>query len=127
MGRGQSRTTLTPKTRRDRMSGMSAQQTLPSEIAAQSQTLAQLCQRYGVRRLELFGSATGARFDPARSDLLVEFGAPGRLTPFEQYFGFKESVEALFGRPVDLVLDGAPRNPWFLSALNASRRLLYAA
>ena len=27
-----------------------------------------LCERYGVAQLELFGSATGATFDPASSD-----------------------------------------------------------
>jgi predicted nucleotidyltransferase len=28
-----------------------------------------LCRRYGVRRLELFGSATTGAFDPQRSDV----------------------------------------------------------
>lgn len=85
--------------------------------------------RFGVRRLDLFGSAAVGPFDPAHSDLdfLVEFDAAPRLTPFEQYFGFKESLERLFGRAVDLVMAGAPQNPYFLKSLNESRRLLYAA
>ena len=39
----------------------------------------------------------------------------------------EESLEALFGRAVDLVMAGAPQNSYFLKSLNESRRLLYAA
>ena len=61
--------------------------------------------RYGVRRLELFGSATTVGFDASRSDLdfLVEFLPlePGQYA--NAYFGLKEDLEALFDRDVDLV------------------------
>lgn len=102
---------------------------LAGEIEARRADIAHLCAQFGVRRLELFGSASTGAFDRARSDLdfLVEFGAAPRLTPFEQYFGLKESFERLFGREVDLVMAGAPQNPYFLKSLNESRRLLYAA
>lgn len=88
----------------------------------------ELCRRYGVARLELFGSAAGDTFDPQRSDLdfLVEFDAdPLRL--FDRYFGLKESLEALYGRRVDLVTAGSLRNRYFIEAVNQSRRLVYAA
>jgi predicted nucleotidyltransferase len=51
-----------------------------SIIQDQREELAEICSRYAVRKLELFGSATTDRFDPAASDLdfLVEF-EPGRL------------------------------------------------
>ena len=87
-----------------------------------------LCQRYGVRRLELFGSATTEKFDPARSDLdfLLEFDSnPANL--FNRYFGLKESLEALCGREVDLVTVGAMRNPYFIESVNKTRQLVYAA
>ena len=66
--------------------------------------IAELCHRYGVRRLELFGSATTDAFDPRTSDFdfLLDFKAsPSNL--FDRYFGLKESLEALYGREVDLV------------------------
>jgi uncharacterized protein len=97
-------------------------------MGANSQALAGLCGRYGVRRLELFGSAATGSFDPERSDLdfLVEFDAdPTRL--FDRYFGLKESLEALFGRKVDLVTVGALQNPYFIESVNATRQVLYAA
>lgn len=97
-------------------------------IEARRAEIARSCSQFSVRRLELFGSAAAGEFDPARSDFdfLVEFDPSPSLTPFEQYFGLKESLEALLGRPVDLVMAGAPQNPYFLHSLNESRRLLYA-
>jgi uncharacterized protein len=88
----------------------------------------ELCARYRVRRLELFGSATTTRFDPARSDLdfLVEFDELGHGY-FDTYFGLLESLEELFGLPVDLVMTRAVKNPFFLEGIRDSRTLLYAA
>jgi predicted nucleotidyltransferase len=61
-----------------------------AEISAHRQELEDLCRRFHVRRLDLFGSATGNDFDPARSDLdfLVEFDrrAPEALS-FDTFFG----------------------------------------
>ena len=88
-----------------------------------------LCERYGVRRLELFGSAVGERFDPQRSDLdfLVTFQPVAGLGLAEQYFGLKDELERLFSRPVDLVELDAVDNPYFLEAIQTERQLLYAA
>ena len=88
----------------------------------------ELCRRYGVARLELFGSAAGDGFDPQRSDLdfLVEFDADSSRL-FDRYFGLKESLEALYGRPVDLVAAGSLQNPYFIEAVNKTRRVVYAA
>jgi predicted nucleotidyltransferase len=90
--------------------------------------LRELCRRFGVARLELFGSATTDAFDPERSDLdfLVDFDAnPADL--FKRYFGLKETLEALYGREVDLVMMGAMANPYFIEAVNKTRQLVYAA
>jgi predicted nucleotidyltransferase len=49
----------------------------------------QLCRRYEVRRLELFGSAARGEFDPRHSDLdfPVLSERPGKLPPDDRYFG----------------------------------------
>jgi uncharacterized protein len=90
--------------------------------------LRRLCERFRVRRLELFGSATSPGFDPASSDpdFLVEFEDLGHGY-FDAYFGLLESLEDLFRRPVDLVMSRAVKNRFFLEAIQASRTLLYAA
>jgi len=91
--------------------------------------LAALCRRYGVRRLELFGSAATGLERPGESDLdfLVEFDPlpPGGYA--DAYFGLLESLEALYARPVDLVVVSAIRNPFFLQSVEETRTLLYAA
>ncbi len=79
-----------------------------AEIEKRRSELIALCRRYGVARLEVFGSASRATdFDPTMSDvdLLVEFEpAKQGLAP---YLDFTDAVEPLFGRPVDLVERGA--------------------
>lgn len=100
---------------------------MASILAPHLDEIPDLCRRYGVARLELFGSATTDAFDPERSDLdfLVEFDAnPAGL--FDRYFGLKESLEALYGRSVDLVTLASLRNPYFIDAVNKTRRLVYA-
>lgn len=87
------------------------------------------CRRRAVRQLELFGSAARDDFDPASSDLdfLVEFDASTTLPALDQYFGLKEELEALFGRPVDLIMPRAVRNPYVRAEIERDRLLLYAA
>ena len=88
-----------------------------------------LCRRYRVRRLELFGSAASGQDRPGESDLdlLVEFETlpPGGYA--DAYFGLRESLEALFGRPVDLVVASAIKNPYFRQSVERTKTLLYAA
>ncbi|HEX3521427.1 MAG TPA: nucleotidyltransferase family protein [Stellaceae bacterium] len=88
-----------------------------------------LCRRFHVRRLDLFGSAARGDFDPARSDidLLVEFRRSAPPHPFDAYFGLKEALEELFGRPVDLVEAGAVRNPYLKASIDGSRELVFEA
>jgi predicted nucleotidyltransferase len=95
------------------------------------EALAALCLSYGVRRLEVFGSAaTNDRFDPERSDLdfIVDF-APGQdMGPWlKHYFDFKAALEGLFQRRVDLVMGSALKNPLLLREVSRTRATLYAA
>ena len=91
--------------------------------------VADLCRRKQVRRLEIFGSAARDDFDPSHSDLdfLVEFEPKSSLRGLDAYFGLKEELESLFGRPVDLVMPDAVRNPYVRAGIDRSRQLLYAA
>jgi len=97
-------------------------------IEAKREQLHELCIRYAVRRLELFGSAVRGDMT-AQSDLdfLVEFGDIADGAHADHYFGLLFALEALFGRPVDLVMTEAVENPYFLAGVNRSRTVLYAA
>jgi len=91
--------------------------------------LAALCQRFKVRRLELFGSGATDRFDPRRSDLdfLVEFQRLRAGERGSSYFGLLAALRSLLGRPVDLVEPEAVSNPYFMKGIQQSRMLLYEA
>lgn len=91
--------------------------------------LVAICNRRGVRRLALFGSAASGPFDPASSDLdfLVEFQPLRPTQHADQYFGLQEDLERLFGLPVELVEPGPIRNPYFRQAIEKTQVLLYAA
>lgn len=93
------------------------------------EAVAQVCQRHDVHSLEVFGSATGDEFDPSRSDidLIVKFSHRAGPALFEHYFGLKQQLEAVFNRPVDLVMEGALRNPHFIQAVNRTRESIYAS
>ncbi len=88
-----------------------------------------LCRRYGVQRLELFGSAAAGREEPGESDLdfLVEFHSLPAGGHADAFFGLRESLETLYGRPVDLVVASAIRNPYFRQSVERTKTLLYAA
>lgn len=97
-------------------------------LEASRQELTQLCQRYGVRRLELFGSATRSDFDRETSDLdfLVDFHDMQPAAYADAYFGLLEALTQLFRRPVDLVTIRSVKNPYFLQGIAETRTVLYA-
>jgi predicted nucleotidyltransferase len=91
--------------------------------------IAAICQRYRIRRLDVFGSAARADdfdADSSDADFLVEF-APDTTVGLGNFFGAKTDLEALLGRGVDLVESGAVRNPFVLASINRSREPVYAA
>lgn len=89
-----------------------------------------LCREFGVTSLELFGSAATGEFDPERSDVdfIVDYPPDYEFGPWlTRHFDFQERLADVLGRPVDLVMASAMRNPRFIESVNESRRLLYAA
>ena len=98
-------------------------------IAQHRHGIAVICQRFHVRRLQVFGSAARADdFNPVTSDVdfLIEF-AEGATPGLKDFFGAKTALEHLLGRSVDLVEPGAVRNPYVLASINRHREAVYAA
>ncbi len=101
-----------------------------SLLKIKSAELADLCRTHRVARLEVFGSAAGDSFDPRHSDIdfLVEFERDVDMGPWlARYFDLREDLSRLVGRPVDLVMISAMKNPYFVREVNRTRELLYAA
>ena len=91
------------------------------------QALVEVCQRHGVRRLSAFGSAARGQPDPRDIDLIVDIAAPTPSAYADRYLMLKEDLEALFGKPVDLVTEGSLANPYFRRRVEAEKALLFKA
>jgi len=91
--------------------------------------VADLCRSTGARRLDVFGSAVRADFDPVRSDLdfLVEFDDVPPAAYAQAFFNLKAGLEALFKRPVDLLTPSSLANPFFRRRVSSERQTLYAS
>jgi predicted nucleotidyltransferase len=85
--------------------GRGGEETVQPDIDENRDALAVICRRYGVARLEVFGSAArDAGFDPDRSDIdfLVTF-EPRVRNDLATFGDLKDALEQLLKRPVDLV------------------------
>ncbi len=103
---------------------------LPALIAANLDGIRALCVRYGVERLDVFGSITTDEFDPETSDVdfLVSYKSAVDLGPWlDEHLALKADLESLLGRDVDLIFDSPRRNPIFNRNVTETRRPVYAA
>ena len=87
--------------------------------------LAEICDRYGIAELEVFGSSARGTAGPASDvDILYTVRAGRRLG--WEIEDLADELSALLGRPVDLVSRRA-LHPLLRPAVLAEARTLYAA
>jgi len=91
--------------------------------------IATLCRDYGVKRLEVFGSALRDDFDISHSDIdvVVEFDSKAPGSGLHRYFDLKAQLEGLLGRPVDIVELQAMENSRLKRIIERTKVPLYAA
>ena len=88
--------------------------------------LKRLCTMYNVEKMYLFGSALNSNFNKESDvDFLVKFKVIELSKYFDNYMDFKEKLENLFGREVDLVEEQTLRNPILINSINKSKELIY--
>ena len=95
-------------------------------IFPSSEVLAQLCRRWRIAELALFGSvARGTAKADSDVDLLVtcEPNAPWSTLDLVD---LREELVSVFGRPVDLIEERAIRNPYRKTAILRDKSVLYA-
>ena len=96
-----------------------------TEIAFPLHKIAELCRRYHVRELAVFGSAARGEVRPESDiDLLVEFDPDARVGLID-YASLMLDLTSLLGRNVDLVDKGGLK-PLIRSDILAEARTLYA-
>jgi predicted nucleotidyltransferase len=92
--------------------------------------LQNLCRRFNVKRLDVFGSALSERtFDQNRSDIdfLVEFEPMDAIRHAKAYFGLLQTLQDMLSCNIDLIEIKAVQNPYLLDSINKSRSQIYAA
>jgi predicted nucleotidyltransferase len=89
-------------------------------------TLIGLCKRHKVKELYIFGSILTPKFnDSSDVDFLVQFDNVDILEYADNYFDFKEKLEKLLDRDIDLLENQAIRNPIFRKVLDRDKKLVY--
>src|SRR5260370_17683708 len=95
-------------------------------IQVDSAALAELCRRYGVKELSVFGSAARGEMVPESDvDIMVEF-EPGVRTGLIQFESLVEALESLVGRRVDLVTRRGLK-PWLRPQVLTHPRSIHPA
>jgi predicted nucleotidyltransferase len=88
--------------------------------------LFELCDRHKVKELYLFGSILTELFiDSSDIDVLVQFSDIELEKYFDNYMDFKEQLELLFEREIDLIENQAIRNPIFRRVVDREKKLVY--
>ena len=88
--------------------------------------IAELCEKYNVRKLFAFGSVLTDRFNyESDIDLIVDFNKPAIEDIFQTYFDFKYSLEDVFGRKVDLLEEQPIRNSYLCKNIEDTKTLIY--
>ena len=95
-------------------------------IDENKEKLIELCDKHSVKELNLFGSILTDRFiDSSDIDILVPFSEVELEKYFDNYMDFKEQLELLFKRQVDLIENQAIRNPIFRKVIDREKQLVY--
>jgi predicted nucleotidyltransferase len=92
--------------------------------------LAELCKKYRVVRMYLFGSAARDDFDPETSDIdfLYTFSSEVTLDEYaENFFGLMWALDELFGRQVDMTAEKSLSNPYLIESIKRDKLLVYEA
>ncbi len=99
-------------------------------IESKKKEIEETCRRFGVKRLEIFGSAArGNDFDPERSDadFLVQFRAISKDDPLGEILKFEGALSSILGRDVDLIEGLEVDNPFLQRAIDRDREVIYDA
>lgn len=100
---------------------------MSDHVEVPGERLAELCRRWGIAELALFGSVLREDFGPESDvDLLVVF-APDAPRGLEAREAMEAELSALFGRRVEVVEKSAVRNPFRRHEILRTHRVVYAA
>ena len=87
----------------------------------------ELCRRFGVKKLYVFGSILTDRFNEQSDvDFLFNFNDSVSYHDYADcFFGLHDGLRRLFGRNIDLVDESAIKNKYFREEVEETRQLIY--
>jgi uncharacterized protein len=91
-------------------------------------TIRELCKRYDIKELYLFGSICTDKFnDNSDIDVLISFKDIPIEKYTDNYFELHYKLEELFDRKIDLLTEKSLSNPFLIESIEETKQLLYAA
>jgi predicted nucleotidyltransferase len=98
-----------------------------ARIPIDGDKIAAFCRKWRIAELALFGSVLREDFHPDSDvDVLVTFSLGGGVT-FDNRVEMLEELALILGREVDLVENGAIRNPFRRHSILTTKEIVYAA
>lgn len=86
-----------------------------------------LCLKYKVKSLYVFGSVLTNRFsENSDIDLVVDIDSNDPFDYADSYFNLKFALQDLLKRPIDLLENKAIKNPYIRRNIEGSKSLIYA-
>jgi len=96
------------------------------QLAGYINKIQELCERYHVEELYAFGSILSDSFrKDSDIDLLVRFSGVALADYFDNYMDFKEELEVLLKRNVDLLEMQTLKNPVLIRSINRDKKIIY--
>ena len=99
---------------------------LPNEIENKRDKLFELCNKYNVIKLFVFGSVSKGKFNSETSDIdfIVELANLNPVEKGENLMRLWSELENLFSRKVDLLTNKSFRNPYLRNEIENSKLLI---
>jgi uncharacterized protein len=100
---------------------------LNPEISSKLPEIKELCKKYKVSKLYVFGSVLTDKFKP-ESDIDFLIKLDEKLDPVEygdNYFLILDSLRNLLKRDVDLITEKSLKNPYFINIINTTKKIIY--
>ena len=99
---------------------------LSPNLSVPEKKIRAFCRRWKITEFALFGSILRDDFHPGSDvDVLVSFAADAHWSLWD-LTEIQQELEAIFGRPVDLVENGTLRNPFRRQAILSTKQVVYA-
>lgn len=90
------------------------------------QMIIDLCKKYKVNKLFVFGSILTNRFNETSDiDMVVDFDRIDLMDYADNYFDLKSSLQDLLGREVDLLEEKGIRNSILKKNIDNTKQLVY--